>query len=306
MEIERKNQITQALTAVVGEANVFPDEPMSSHTTFRVGGPADLLLTPETIPQLQQVLRLLNEAQAPYYIIGNGSNLLVNDDGYRGVLIKIGEAFAQIDVSGNTLTAGAGALLSKVARAAYEAGLAGLEFAEGIPGSLGGAVTMNAGAYGGEMKAVVTQVTVIDSQGEQKEIPGDEMAFAYRTSRIQQEALICVSAQMTLTPADKAAILAKMDENRTARTTKQPLDRPSAGSTFKRPEGYFAGKLITDAGLKGYQVGGALVSEKHAGFVVTNGSATAADVLGVIHDVQRTVQERFGVHLEPEVRMLGF
>ena len=281
------------------------DEPMSKHTTFRVGGPCDIFVSVADVKEAEEVIRLLSVNEVPYFIIGNGSNLLVCDEGYRGVIVEIGKNFSDITIEGTTVTAQAGALLVKVANESYKAGLTGLEFASGIPGTIGGGVFMNAGAYGGELKDVVKTVTVLDmSTGSVIDIPGEQMDFSYRHSIAKEKPYLILKAVMELSDGDKELIKARMDELKEQRTTKQPLEYPSAGSTFKRPEGYFAGKLIQDAGLKGYSVGGAMVSEKHSGFVVNTGNATAGDVTTLIEDVQRIVNEKFGVMLEPEVIIL--
>lgn len=293
------------LAAIVRDEQVLRDEPMQKHTTFRVGGPADYFVMPETIEQVQKVVTLCKEEEIPYYIVGNGSNLLVSDKGYRGVIIQIGKRFGQIEVKGNQITAQAGALLSAVANRALEAGLAGFEFAAGIPGSLGGACVMNAGAYGGEMKDVLLSVTVLTPEGEVLAIPREELELGYRTSIIEKKHYLVLEAVIELQKGDPEEIKAVMDDLRQRRIDKQPLEYPSAGSTFKRPEGYFAGKLIQDAGVKGFQVGGAQVSEKHAGFVINKNHATASDIYELMRQVSEKVEEESGVRLEPEVKRLG-
>ncbi|MBO5303815.1 MAG: UDP-N-acetylmuramate dehydrogenase [Lachnospiraceae bacterium] len=277
---------------------------MSRHITFRVGGPADLLLTPD-MEQLGKVLSILRENAIPVTVIGNGSNLLVGDGGIRGAVIEIGRQMQEITVEGETVTAGAGALLSKVAQEAYAHGLSGLEFAAGIPGSIGGAMVMNAGAYGGEMKDVVVSVKVLTEDGEICALSCEEMDFGYRHSCVPEKNYVVLEASFSLQKKEKACIAERMEELKIQRVSKQPLEYPSAGSTFKRPEGYFAGKLIMDAGLAGYTVGGACVSEKHCGFVVNKAKGTAKDVLAVIRHVQKVVKEQYGVELETEVKMLG-
>ena len=293
------------LAAIVRDEQVLRDEPMQKHTTFRVGGPADYFVMPETIEQVQKVVTLCKGEEIPYYIVGNGSNLLVSDKGYRGVIIQIGKRFGQIEVKENQITAQAGALLSAVANRALEAGLAGFEFAAGIPGSLGGACVMNAGAYGGEMKDVLLSVTVLTPEGEVLTIPREELELGYRTSIIEKKHYLVLEAVIELQKGDPEEIKAVMDDLRQRRIDKQPLEYPSAGSTFKRPEGYFAGKLIQDAGLKGFQVGGAQVSEKHAGFVINKNHATASDIYELMRQVSEKVEEESGVRLEPEVKRLG-
>ena len=293
------------LVQLAGMENVFEHEPMSEHTTFRIGGPADVLVSPVTMEALTGVIRYLDAEQIPYYVIGNGSNLLVGDKGYRGVIVQVYKNLSAITVEGSTIKAEAGAMISAVSRTAMTHGLTGLEFASGIPGTTGGAVVMNAGAYGGEMKDVIVSVTVLTPEGNIREIPASDMAFGYRTSCVMKNHYIVLGAVFRLREGKKDDILARMQELKEKRVSKQPLDKPSAGSTFKRPEGYFAGKLIMDAGLKGFTVGGACVSEKHAGFVINNGGATAQDVRQLISHVQNEVKKRFGVSLECEIRMIG-
>lgn len=284
---------------------IMPNEPMSRHTTFRVGGEAGMLLQVSTPQQLKVMIPLLNEQKIPYFIKGNGSNLLVGDKGYDGIILEIGKEFGNIEVKGNLIVAGAGALMSSIAQEALKNSLTGFEFASGIPGTIGGGITMNAGAYDGELKDIVTKVEVINSDGEVISLSNEEMNFGYRTSIIKQKPLIVTSVTLSLNNGDSEKIKARMDELAAKRREKQPLEYPSAGSTFKRPEGYFAGKLIMDAGLRGYTVGGAQVSEKHCGFVINKGNATAEDVYELICDVQDKVKARFGVALEPEVIFLG-
>lgn len=280
-------------------------EPMKKHTTFRIGGPADYYLCPHSTEELQKILQICRENKLEFFILGNGSNLLVSDKGYRGVVIQLWKNFSDIETEDNTITVKAGALLSKVAAEALEESLTGMEFASGIPGTMGGAVMMNAGAYGGEMKDIIREVTVLTREGELLTLSKEEMNFGYRTSVVKEKGYVVISAELQLRKGDREEIRKVMDELKERRVTKQPLDMPSAGSTFKRPEGYFAGKLIMDAGLRGFSVGGAQISEKHCGFVVNKGDATAADVLGLIGEVQKRVQEKFGVALEPEVKFLG-
>ncbi len=282
------------------------NEPLSAHTTFRIGGPARWLAEPESVDQLVCLLTALREKGISYFIKGNGSNLLASDEGFDGVVIELGSRFADIRIEGNRVYAQAGALLSRIANAALECSLTGLEFAHGIPGSLGGAVFMNAGAYGGEMKDVVRMVTYLDSSLKVCTMTGEEAAFAYRTSCFKAHRdWIILSAEMELQPGAAEEISAQMRDLAARRRDKQPLEYPSAGSTFKRPEGYFAAKLIEDCGLKGLQVGGAQVSEKHSGFVVNKGGATCADVLELCRRIYDTVFERYGVPLEREVELLG-
>jgi UDP-N-acetylmuramate dehydrogenase len=302
-----ESKLVEQLKAIAGEEAVFVDEPMSAHTTFRVGGPADVLVMPRTADEACRAVSLVRESGCTLYIMGRGSNLLVADAGLRGVVVQIASNLSDISVGeGGVVVAEAGASNSKIAAMARDAGLAGYEFAAGIPGSVGGAAIMNAGAYDGEFKDVAIEVTCLDSQGAIVKLAPDQAEWGYRTSAIDRLGLIVLSVKLQLHPGDPSAIQARMDDLASRRQSKQPLDKPSAGSTFKRPPGLFAGKLIQDAGMQGYQVGGAQVSTKHAGFVVNVGGATAADVLQVIQDVQATVLEQQGVMLQPEVRMWGF
>lgn len=295
----------EKLSRVLAPERVRVDEPMSRHTTFRVGGPADLFVEPETAEELSSVLRICREENVPFYILGNGSNLLVGDRGYRGVMVALGKSFGTVTVEGTSLRAGAAALLSSVARQALTHSLTGLEFAAGIPGTVGGAVVMNAGAYGSEMSAVLARVTVLTESGEIKKIPASELELGYRTSCILRSNYVVLEAEMELCSGISEEIRARMEELAEQRRSKQPLEYPSAGSTFKRPEGYFAGKLIQDAGLRGFSVGGAQVSEKHCGFVINRGDASAADILSLCREVQARVNAQFGVALEMEVKLLG-
>lgn len=280
-------------------------EPMTKHTSFHIGGPAELMAQPQSEAELQSLLLKAAEAAVPVTLVGNGSNLLVRDKGIRGLVIKLGSMLRDIKVSGNVLTFGSGVSLAQASRKAAELGLSGMEFAVGIPGSIGGAVYMNAGAYDGEMAKVVKSVRVMDAAGEVSELSADELDFGYRHSALQGSGKIVTSVTVELAAGDKQAIAEKMADFSNRRITKQPLELPSAGSMFKRPPGYFAGTLIDQTGLKGYTVGGAQVSTKHAGFVVNIGGATAADVLQLISDVQAKVFAAHGVHLEPEVLVLG-
>lgn len=293
------------LVNILGEEFVYLNEPMKNHTTFRVGGPADYYAVPKNGEEVKKIIALCKEANMPYYILGNGSNLLVGDKGYRGVVIQIYKEMNEIVVEGNKIKVQAGALLSRIGNIALNAGLTGFEFAAGIPGAIGGAVVMNAGAYGGEMKDILEDVTVLTPEGEMLNLKNEELELGYRTSAVAKNGYIVLGATIVLEPGDKEEIKAKMDELRVQRTTKQPLEYPSAGSTFKRPEGYFAGKLIQDAGLRGFQVGGAQVSEKHCGFVINKENATAADIVELMNQVSAIVKEKFGVELEPEVKRLG-
>ncbi len=293
------------LTEYIEEKRIYKDEPMRKHTTFRIGGNADYFVVPKTEEEIRNVIRLCKEERMPYYILGNGSNLLVSDKGYRGVIIEICKKMNEICVEGNFLKVQAGALLSRVGNVALEAGLAGFEFASGIPGTMGGAVFMNAGAYGGEMKDILTEVTVLDENNEVRVLKKEELELGYRTSIVAKKGYVVLSAKVELKKGNQMEIRQRMNELKVQRTTKQPLEYPSAGSTFKRPEGYFAGKLIADAGLRGFQVGGAQVSEKHCGFVINKENATAADIVELMRQIIERVQTEFGVKLEPEVKKLG-
>ena len=290
---------------LLGKDRVLVDEPMKRHTTFRIGGPADFFLLPSTVDEVRGILEICREEELPYFILGNGSNLLVSDKGYRGVIIQLYRNFSNISVEGNEICASSGALLSQIAAAARNASLTGFEFAGGIPGTLGGAVFMNAGAYGGELKDVLKEAVVMTEQGEILTLPVEKLEMGYRTSRIKKAGYLVLEARLVLKQGDMDQIRDITKDLTEKRVSKQPLEYPSAGSTFKRPEGYFAGKLIMDAGLRGYQVGDAQVSEKHCGFVINKGNATAADVLTLIENVREKVQEQFGVTLEPEVKFLG-
>ena len=293
------------LCSVAGKENVAVDEQMSRHTTFRIGGPADYFVTPSKEEEIEAVIRVCRQYNIPFYIMGNGSNLLVGDKGYRGAVIQIFKKMYSIEVKENQICAQAGALLSKIAAKALKAGLTGFEFASGIPGTLGGALVMNAGAYGGEMKQVLKSARVLDIQGNIFTLSAEQMEFGYRTSIFAKKGYIVLNAVIELQSGDKEAIREKMEELRERRVTKQPLEYGSAGSTFKRPEGYFAGKLIEDAGLRGFRIGDAQVSEKHCGFVINRGNATAAEVIELMEQVVIRVEKNSGVHLEPEVKRIG-
>ena len=298
------DQFLTELQNVMGGSGIFMEEPMKKHTTFRVGGPADVLVQPDETA-LAAILALCRQYHVSYSFIGNGSNLLVGDKGIRGVVIEMTDPMGNIEVDGTKITAQAGAMLSKIANNAASNGLGGMEFAAGIPGSVGGAVVMNAGAYGGEMKDIIEKVYVLDENGAQLELDRDALDLGYRHSCIPEKKYIVTKVVLELVPRNEAEIRSEMKELNEKRAEKQPLQYPSAGSTFKRPEGYFAGKLIMDAGLRGYQVGGAQVSEKHCGFVINKGDATAADICQLMRDVADKVQAQFGVVLEPEVKMIG-
>ncbi len=298
------------LAEIAGKDCVLEQEPMSAHTTFRIGGPAKYFVLPKSVQLLQQVLHFCKKEKLPYFVMGNGSNLLVSDKGYDGVVIQLFRNFDNITVSKaktgeKLITAQAGALLSKVSRTALEESLTGFEFAAGIPGTIGGAVVMNAGAYDGEMKQVVKSVTAFDEEGGTVVFSNEELELGYRTSVLQKRGLVVAEVTICLEAGDKQEIARRMEELQMRRSAKQPLEFPSAGSTFKRPEGYFAGKLIMDAGFRGYQVGGAKVSDKHCGFVVNAGGATAADVIALTDQIRDKVYQETGVTLELEVRKLG-
>lgn len=299
-----KHEFYNKLKGIMGELPILFDEPMKKHTTFRIGGNADMFVAPK-LSQIPQIIALAKEYQIPVTIIGNGSNLLVGDKGIRGLVVCFSRPAEELIIDGTHMTIGAGTLLSKAASEAVQRGLSGLEFAAGIPGTLGGAMVMNAGAYGGEMKDIVVSAKVLTREGEVLELDVEELDLSYRHSCIPEKGYIVLSATVLLTPKETSEIRAEMDDYKNRRIEKQPLEYPSAGSTFKRPEGHFAGKLIQDAGLKGYTVGGAQVSEKHSGFVINIGNATAEDVLKLISDVQDKVEEQFQVTLEPEVKMIG-
>ncbi len=293
------------LKKTVAPENLLWDEPMEKHTTFRVGGAAQVLIQVTDEQQLQELISYFGKVSQEYFILGKGSNLLVSDLGYDGVVLDMSKYFTQVRVEGNCIIAQAGASLPQVAVLAANHGLSGLEFAAGIPGTIGGAVVMNAGAYDGEMKQVVKSVTVLNQDGEEMELDNQTMEFGYRSSIIKNRPFLVKEVVFELCPGDKEAILAKGAEFNQRRREKQPLEYPSAGSTFKRPEGYFAGKLIMDAGLRGYRIGGAQVSEKHCGFVINVGNATAADIYDLMDEVSEKVKQQFGVRLEPEVVRLG-
>lgn len=298
------NGLWETLWNMSEPGQLLRDEPMSRHTTFRIGGPADMMFFPAMEQQIALAIRLALDYHIPYTVIGNGSNLIVRDGGVIGLVIALGERFSHISIENNVLTAEAGATLSKVAAEAQRAGLSGLEFVSGIPGTLGGGCAMNAGAYGGQLSdALIDARVLIDD--EIRTLMRDEMQMGYRTTLPLREGGIVLSARFRLQSGDPNAISERMRELNARRREKQPLNFPSAGSVFKRPEGYFAGALIEQAGLKGAQIGGAQVSEKHAGFIVNIGNATAGDVLTLIERVQKTVFEHSGVHLETEVRVIG-
>ena len=298
-------EIKQKFCREFGSDRVLLEEPMKRHTTFRIGGPAEVFVMPGNLEEMQRILEICRTEDLPYFILGNGSNLLVSDRGYRGVVIQLDRNFGEVKVEGTEIHASAGALLSTIAVAARRASLTGFEFAGGIPGTLGGAVVMNAGAYGGEMKDVLRKVMVMDQSGKVFEIPAEELQMGYRTSIIKTAGYIVLGAVLSLKEGNLEEIKMLTRKLSEQRTSKQPLEYPSAGSTFKRPEGYFAGKLIMDSGLRGYRVGGAQVSEKHCGFVINTGDATAEDVRSLMKHETEIVYAKFGVTLEPEVKFLG-
>lgn len=298
------NNTIKELKAVMAVENIKENEPMKNHTSFKVGGPADLFLMPQSRAELQTVLEICKQSEKPLYIMGNGSNLIVRDKGYSGIIINT-KALNQVETVGETLIAEPGISLKDLANVALEQKLTGLEFASGIPGSLGGAVTMNAGAYDGEMKGIIKNITVITEDGSLKTIPADQCNFGYRSSVLQQHDWVLISVELVLKNGVYQEIEAKMLDLNTQRQSKQPLEYPSAGSTFRRPAGYYAGKLVQDAGFQGHSIGGAQVSEKHSGFVINKGGATAADILNLIGAIQAGVKEKFDVDLKTEVIVIG-
>ncbi len=299
-------EITDILNKKIPADRILKNADMSMFTSFKAGGRADLLVTPATIDELVYITGVLGSGNMPYMVMGNGSNILVKDGGYRGVIIRIDDGFSEIRADGTSIIAGAGALMSQVARKALEAELSGFEFASGIPGSIGGGVFMNAGAYGGEIANVIEYARVLDkTSGSIKTIQAQELELSYRHSVLQQSGDIVIEVKLNLKQGNYEVIEQEMKSLTAKRNEKQPVQYPSAGSFFKRPEGYFAGKLIQDAGLKGLSVGGAKVSSKHAGFIINTGSATASDILSLMRLVQNTVYDRFGVMMEPEVRIIG-
>ena len=299
------DEIVTRLINITGKDNVRINEPMKNHTTFKIGGPAQYYVTPESVTQIQEVVSLCRDMNMPLHVIGNGSNILVGDDGVDGVVLALFNTFSDYEIKDNVITAQAGMSLIKLAVIALREGLTGLEFASGIPGSVGGAVYMNAGAYDGQMKDVVTSVTVLDEAGNIRILGRDELDMGYRTSAVAKHNMIVLQVIIELKAGDKEQIKDRMSQLSELRKQKQPLEYPSAGSTFKRPEGYFAGKLIADAGLKGYSIGGAAVSEKHAGFVVNMGGATAKDVVELTDYIKKRIIEQFGVTLELEIKKIG-
>ncbi|HEX2926048.1 MAG TPA: UDP-N-acetylmuramate dehydrogenase [Ruminiclostridium sp.] len=299
------NDLVQRLISVAGEDGVSVNEMMCNHTSFKIGGPADVMVHPESSAQLAGIIRECINSNAPCMVMGNGTNLLVSDKGIRGVVIKIYDNMKAFIVENETMVLEAGMLISKASKLALENSLTGLEFAEGIPGTVGGAVTMNAGAYTGDMSMVVYQTEYMDREGNIRTITGDEHCFSYRNSIIQKAKGIVLKTRLKLQKGESKRIKEQMDEFNFRRRDKQPLELPSAGSVFKRPHGHFVGKLIDDCGLRGFGIGGAQISDKHSGFIVNKGGATCADVLALIKHIQKTVDERFQVQLEPELRIIG-
>lgn len=297
--------LREYMASILPAENIKYQEPMHRHTSFRTGGEAAALVQVNNEEQLRKLLFYLKATENEYFILGNGTNLLVSDQGYQGVIIQIGSGMSEVKAEGERIVVQAGALLAQTARRAMEEGLTGMEFASGIPGSVGGGIVMNAGAYDGEMKQIVESVTVLNQDGEEMELDCDTMEFGYRTSVIRNRPFVVTKATLRLTKGEKAAVCAKMDDFAARRKAKQPLEYPSAGSTFKRPEGHFAGKLIMDSGLRGYRIGGAQVSEKHCGFIINTGTATSEDIMELMAEVQERVKGKFGVVLEPEIVTLG-
>lgn len=278
---------------------------MKNYTTFQIGGPVDILVEPDSTDQLRQVLLWCRQNEMPCFIFGAASNILVRDNGIRGVGIRLGERFKHYSVEGQVITAQSGILLAELSRIAAEHSLSGLEFAEGIPGSLGGAVVMNAGAYDHEMKDILIEASAINAAGDFFTLPAEELELSYRHSVFQENGFIVVSARMQLATGIKKAIMKKMQELAQTRASKQPLEMPSAGSVFRRPEGYYVGPMLEQLGLKGFQIGGAQVSAKHAGFIVNAGGATAADVVSLIEEIKARARKEYGVDLHPEIRIVG-
>ena len=296
----------KALIEAIDQAGIsyLVDEPLKLHTSFKLGGLADIMVLPHTVEEIKRVLELIKEAHVPLYVLGNGSNVLFSDEGFRGVIIKLGKNFSDYSIEGHILKAQSGALLSMVCKKAARKNLGGQEFATGIPGTVGGGVVMNAGAYDGELKDIIKSVTAMSLDGEIKTFTNEEMAFGYRTSAVLRDKLIVLEVEMELQEKDPKEIWAKIDDFTAKRWSKQPLELPSAGSTFKRPTGHFAGKLIQEAGLKGLRYGNAMVSEKHSGFVVLKGESSTKEVLTLIETVRKTVRDQFDIELEPEVKII--
>ncbi len=317
-EMKLSDDFYQKLKYILQDEQILQDEPLKYHTTFKIGGPAKYLLLPESITQIVSCVKLCKEENVPFYVMGNGSNLLVSDEGFFGVIIKLGEGFSDVNIQNYEtfnedetrvmkylVKASAGILLSSLSKYIAKNGLTGFEFAEGIPGTLGGAVAMNAGAYDGEIKHSIVCATVLDEEGNVFELDKEQLQLGYRKSIVQTNHYIVLDATFRFVKGDEDKIYSKMKELKEKRVDKQPLEYPSAGSTFKRPEGYFAGKLIMDSGLRGYQVGNAMVSTKHCGFVINTGEATAKEVYTLINNIKDIVYKNYSVILEPEVKLLG-
>lgn len=299
------DSVYRALSEYIPTQRILVNELMKNHTSFKIGGPADILILPATDNEIIHTLKVCNELSVPIFVMGNGTNLLVRDKGIRGVVLKIAENYSNVKIEGTSINAQSGVLLSTLSRQAVRHSLKGLEFASGIPGTLGGAITMNAGAYGGEIKNVVVSVSVMDNSGNYRVLQHDEMEFGYRTSCIQSNKLIVLEVNMKLEPGDQKESLELMADLNRRRREKQPLTYPSAGSTFKRPVGYYAGKLIQDSGLKGLRIGDAQISELHAGFIINLGNATAQNVIDLINKVQEIIRAKYNVEMAPEVRIIG-
>lgn len=299
------DKMVNAFERGINSEHIFIKENMAKHTTFKVGGTTDIFISPETVEELSHAIKTCKAYDMPYYILGNGSNVLVKDGGYRGVVIQVYKTMDQISIDGDRITAGAGVLLSKLSKLIAKASLEGFEFASGIPGTLGGAIYMNAGAYGGDMSQVIVSADVMDKEGNVITLSNEELKLGYRTSIIQDTEYVILNAVLQCKKGNHEEIMARIDDLNNRRKTKQPLEYASAGSTFKRPEGYYAGKLIMDSGLRGYQIGDAQVSEKHCGFIINRGSASADDIIKLIEHIQTTVADKFQVRLETEVRIIG-
>ncbi|WP_099188458.1 UDP-N-acetylmuramate dehydrogenase [Tepidibacter mesophilus] len=300
-----KQNIYDKLCEIIEKENILVDEPMKNHTSFKIGGPADFLVTPTNENQLKEIIKYIKEENLPHFLMGNGSNLLVRDGGIRGIVVKIAQNYNKFEINENIIKAQSGILLSTLAKYIAKNCYKGFEFASGIPGTLGGAIAMNAGAYGGEMKDVVKSVKVLNQQGEIVELSNEQMEFGYRTSLVTKKNLIVLEVTLDLEKGNYEEIKNILDDLTVKRTTKQPLNVPSAGSTFKRPEGYYAGKLIEDSGLKGVRLKGAQVSDKHSGFVINAGGATAQDIIELIEFIKKTVYDKFKVELNEEVKIVG-
>lgn len=305
MPIINLDDIKKLLSSKINEKHILLNEPMKNHTTFKIGGPADILVVPHTEEEIIFAITELRINGIPHYIMGKGSNILVKDKGYRGVIIKLLDGFSKLTTLESNIICDAGVLVEDAAKYALGKSLSGLEFAEGIPGTIGGAVCMNAGAYNGEFKNIVSEVKVLNDKNEIIILKNNELMFGYRTSKIQNDSMIVLNTTLKLRYDNHESIRSKMDEFHAMRIDKQPLEYPSAGSTFRRPEGYFVGKLINECGLKGHSIGGAKVSDKHGGFIINTGNATADDVLSLIEFIKSAVLKQFNVELHPEVKIVG-